>query len=264
MSALSNLLPTPPDNFSTTLNGSITSTALSIVLNSVSGLPTEGVGVIYAKDSTGAITANSVEFIHWTGISSSTLTLTDTGDRGLTGSANGAQTHASGDTFEVWVHANSYYKGIRTAFLAGHTDAGAHATNSITSAAIVANAVTNADLSNTVSSIAATSATWVSQGVNKSFTTTGGQVVAMVQIDVRADTAGLAFVQARLKRDTTVLYTTAIAGTQGSNDRFQIVFFALETPAAGTYTYNVELSNPNSVGNITTEGVQILLIELKK
>lgn len=36
------------------------------------------------------------------------LTLTDTGDRGISGSASGAQAHTSGDTFEVWTH-SAYY-----------------------------------------------------------------------------------------------------------------------------------------------------------
>jgi len=129
MSTISNLLPVPPDNFSTTLNGSISAAALSIALNSVTGLPTEGVGVIYKKESDGTVDADTVEFIHWTNISGSTLQLTDSGDRGVSGSANGAQTHDSSDTFEVWVHANSHYKGIRTAVLAEHNDSGTHKAN---------------------------------------------------------------------------------------------------------------------------------------
>ena len=65
-------------------------------------------GVIYQKDSDGNPVTSTIEFIHWTGISSLNLTLSDTGDRGITGSASGAQSHSSGDTFEVWVH-SSYY-----------------------------------------------------------------------------------------------------------------------------------------------------------
>lgn len=107
MSAISANLSTPPDNFSTTLSSGIASNALSIPLNSVSGLPTEGIGVIFTKDANGEVVAGSVEIIHWTGVGGSALTLTNTGDRGLTGSDSGAQAYSAGAYFEVWV--TSYY-----------------------------------------------------------------------------------------------------------------------------------------------------------
>lgn len=128
MSTISNFLSAPPDNYSTTLNGSITNSALSIVLNDVTGLGTEGVGVIYQKDTSNLPVAGTIEFLHWTNVSGSTLTLSDTGDRGITGSASGAQAHSSGDTFEVWVH-SKYYSGPRTAVLADHNDGGTHKIN---------------------------------------------------------------------------------------------------------------------------------------
>ena len=107
MSTISKNLITPPDNFSTTQSSGINSSDLTIPLNSLAGLATEGVGVLFSKDSNGNVQASSIEFIHWTGISGSSLTLSDTGDRGLTGSSSGAQAHASGSYFEVWV--SSYY-----------------------------------------------------------------------------------------------------------------------------------------------------------
>ncbi len=107
MSAISANLSTPPDNFSTTLSSGINSSALTIPLNSVAGLATEGVGVLFTKDANGDVVAGSVEIIHWTGVGGSSLTLTDTGDRGLTGSDAGAQAYSAGAFFEVWV--TSYY-----------------------------------------------------------------------------------------------------------------------------------------------------------
>ena len=107
MSAISANLTTPPDNFSTTLSSGINSSALTIPLNSVAGLATEGVGVLFTKDANGDVVAGSVEIIHWTGVGGSSLTLTNTGDRGLTGSDAGAQAYSAGAFFEVWV--TSYY-----------------------------------------------------------------------------------------------------------------------------------------------------------
>lgn len=109
MSTIAKVLPNPPANFSTTLSSGISNSDLTVPLNSVSGLATEGVGVIYAKDSEGVAVPGSLEFIHWTNTSGNNLTLSDTGDRGLSGSANGAQSHNSGDTFEVWVHPKYHF-----------------------------------------------------------------------------------------------------------------------------------------------------------
>lgn len=108
MSTISEILSSPPNNFSTTLSGNVSSSGLTLALNDVTGLGTEGVGVIYQKDSDGNPVTSTIEFIHWTGVSSLNLTLTDTGDRGISGSASGAQAHNSGDTFEVWTH-SAYY-----------------------------------------------------------------------------------------------------------------------------------------------------------
>lgn len=108
MSTISDILSSPPNNFSTTLSANISSSALTIPVNDTTGLGTEGVGVIFQKDSDGNPVTSSIEFIHWTGKSGNNLTLTDTDDRGISGSASGAQAHSSGDTFEVWVH-SAYY-----------------------------------------------------------------------------------------------------------------------------------------------------------
>jgi len=108
MSTISDILSSPPNNFSTTLSANISSSALTVPVNDTTGLGTEGVGVIFQKDSDGNPVTSSIEFIHWTGKSGNNLTLTDTDDRGVSGSASGAQAHSSGDTFEVWVH-SAYY-----------------------------------------------------------------------------------------------------------------------------------------------------------
>lgn len=108
MSIVSFPLPLPPNNFSTQIaSTSVSSSALSIQLDSVAGLPLEGVGQLFKKDANGDIVVGSIEFIHWTGISGSSITLTDVGDRGITGSDSGAQSYVADDYFEVWV--SSYY-----------------------------------------------------------------------------------------------------------------------------------------------------------
>lgn len=109
MSTISKFLANPPDNFSTQISSSTVATgALSIDLDSTAGLPTEGVGQLFKKDSSGNVVQGSIEFIHWTGALGNTITLTDTGDRGLTGSDSGAQAYVADDYFEVWV--SSYYQ----------------------------------------------------------------------------------------------------------------------------------------------------------
>lgn len=126
MSSISSNLTAPPNNFSTTLSGSINASALTIGLNSVTGLPTEGVGVIFKKDADNEVIDSSVEVVHWTGISSLNLTLTNTGDRGLSGSYGAAaQSHDSGDYFEVWV-TSQYYDSIRSGFVTEHNTSGTH------------------------------------------------------------------------------------------------------------------------------------------
>lgn len=126
MSSISSNLTAPPNNFSTTLSGSITSSGLTIGLNSVTGLATEGVGAIFKKDTAGDVIDSSVEIIHWTNVSGSNLTLTNTGDRGLSGSYGAAaQAHDSGDYFEVWV-TSQYYDSLRSGFVAEHSVAGVH------------------------------------------------------------------------------------------------------------------------------------------
>jgi hypothetical protein len=125
MSAISNWLANPVDNFSTTLSSGISSSDVTIPVNSVTGLPTEGIGVIFAKDSDGNVDVSTIEFVHWTGISSLNITLSDTGDRGLTGSASGAQAHGVGSYFEVWV-SQQYYASARAGFVTEHNADGTH------------------------------------------------------------------------------------------------------------------------------------------
>lgn len=126
MSAITNPLPTPPDNFSTQIaSATVSSSAITFNVDDASGLPTEGVGVLFKKDSSGDIVAGSIEFIHWTGVSGNTVNLSDTGDRGLSGSDSGAQSYVADDYFEVWV--SSFYYGsmkdsLPTGDVVGTTD----------------------------------------------------------------------------------------------------------------------------------------------
>jgi hypothetical protein len=113
MSTISKLLAAPPDNFSTTVNGTVTAADLSWTLNSVAGLATEGIGVLFQKDTSGDVDQTTIEFVHWTGIAGAVMSLTDISDRGLTGSANGAQSHTGTVYFEVWVTGQYYYKGLK-------------------------------------------------------------------------------------------------------------------------------------------------------
>lgn len=144
MSTASKLLPTPPNNFSTTLSADINTSDLTIGVDSVSGLPTEGIGVIYAVDADGNPKVSSIEFIHWTGISGSNLTLTDTGDRGWTDSTSGAQGHSAGDKFEVWVHSD--YNN-RTWGIVEHNADGTHSDITADSVTVGGNAVLTSDSS---------------------------------------------------------------------------------------------------------------------
>jgi hypothetical protein len=110
MSTIAKFLPKPPDVFSTQISSSTFGTTdLTVSLDSTSGLPTEGVGQFFKKDANGDLISGSVEFVHWTNVSGSTLTFSDTGDRGITGSDSGAQAYVADDYFEVWV--SSYYVG---------------------------------------------------------------------------------------------------------------------------------------------------------
>lgn len=114
MSTITTILPTPPNGFSTQIStSSVSSSDLSIELDSTSGLGTEGVGQLLKKDADGNLVAGSVEFVHWTNVSGNTITFSDTDDRGITGSDSGAQSYVADDYFEVWV--SSYYtpSGIR-------------------------------------------------------------------------------------------------------------------------------------------------------
>lgn len=110
MSTIAKFLPKPPDQFSTQISSStVAADALTVSLDSISGLPTEGVGQFFKKDSQGNLVSGSVEFVHWTNATGNTLTFSDTGDRGITGSDSGAQAYVADDYFEVWV--SSYYVG---------------------------------------------------------------------------------------------------------------------------------------------------------
>lgn len=110
MSTIAKFLSQPPNGFSTQIaSATVASDALSVTLDSTTGLPTEGIGQFFKKDANGDLIAGSVEFVHWTNVSGSTITFSDTNDRGITGSDSGAQSYVADDYFEVWV--SSYYVG---------------------------------------------------------------------------------------------------------------------------------------------------------
>jgi hypothetical protein len=126
MSAITNPLPKPVDNFSTQISSAtISPTAITFTVEDATGLPTEGIGTLFKKDSDGQVVTGSVEFIHWTGVSSNTITLTDVNDRGLDGSDSGAQSYVAGDFFEVWV-TSYYYQSQSDALLNEHDTGGEH------------------------------------------------------------------------------------------------------------------------------------------
>lgn len=131
MSTIAKFLPKPPDAFSTQIASStVSSTDLTISLDSTTGLPTEGVGQLFKKDSNGNLVSGSVEFVHWTNVSGNTITFSDTNDRGITGSDSGAQSYVADDYFEVWV--SSYYVGGYGGTVE-HNSAGTHAAITATS-----------------------------------------------------------------------------------------------------------------------------------
>lgn len=81
--------------FSTSLNGSISSSDTNITLTTVTGLTAPGVLVIDRQDGSGNDTPTAREFITYTGISTNTLTGCS---RGVAGSS--AQAHSSGALVE--------------------------------------------------------------------------------------------------------------------------------------------------------------------
>lgn len=105
--------------FSTTLNGSITSSDTSIVLTSASGLQAPGVIVVDRVDSNGVATSTTREYISYTGISTNTLT---GASRGLGGST--AQAHSSAAKVEE-VLSITHWNDLLTALLNVFTSAGA-------------------------------------------------------------------------------------------------------------------------------------------
>lgn len=136
MSTISKFLPLPPDGFSTQIASSTVATdALTVTLDSTSGLPTEGIGQFFKKDSNGDLVAGSVEFVHWTNVSGNTITFSDTDDRGITGSDSGAQAYVADDYFEVW--ASSYYTGY-----GGLIEHGTDGTHDATKVVMIAGAQT--------------------------------------------------------------------------------------------------------------------------
>jgi len=145
MSTIARFLPKPPDQFSTQISSStVAADALSVAVDSGSGLPTEGVGQFFKKDANGNLVAGSVEFVHWTNVSGNTITFSDTGDRGITGSDSGAQAYVADDYFEVW--ASSYYVGGYGGTVE-HNDDGTH--GAVTATSLTVGGVTAATISGT-------------------------------------------------------------------------------------------------------------------
>jgi hypothetical protein len=115
--SLNNLL-TSADNVSTTLNGSITSSVLSLTLASSSLFGTITQGVILIDG--GTTNAELVTFSNRVGV---TVTI-DARGQGNTAAA----AHTTGATIEL-VDASNYQNGIVTNISVGHNDDGTHKTN---------------------------------------------------------------------------------------------------------------------------------------
>ena len=124
--ARNNIIYAPTvNNFNTTLNGAISSSATTIALNSVTGLQNKaGILVIDRVDSSGNLTPSSEEWIYFNGVSGSSVTLPSAADgRGVGGST--AQAHADGAIVEA-VFDVTIWGGMTTTYTAEHTDAGLH------------------------------------------------------------------------------------------------------------------------------------------
>lgn len=111
--------------FSTTLNGAINSTATTITLNSVTGLQNKaGILVIDRVNSAGTSTPSSREYIYFTGVSGSSVTLPSAADgRGQGGSTG--QSHADGAVVEAIMDVDAW-NGLMDSYDVQHNDAGTH------------------------------------------------------------------------------------------------------------------------------------------
>ncbi len=112
--------------FSTTLNGAINATATTITLNSVTGLQNKaGILVVDRVNSAGTSTPSAREYIYFTGVSGSSVTLPSVGDgRGQGGST--AQSHADGAVVEAIMDVDAW-NGLVDSYDVQHNDAGTHA-----------------------------------------------------------------------------------------------------------------------------------------
>lgn len=112
--------------FQTTLNGAINATATTITLNSVTGLQNKaGILVIDRVDSAGTATPSAREYIYFTGVSGSSVTLPSVGDgRGQGGSTG--QSHADGAVVEAIMDVDAW-NGLVDSYDVQHNDAGTHA-----------------------------------------------------------------------------------------------------------------------------------------
>lgn len=112
--------------FSTTLNGSISSSDATITLTSVTGLQFPGVLVLDRQDGNGTNTPLIREYISYTGISGNQLTGCT---RGVAGSS--AQAHSSGalveETFTV-----THWGNFLESYLTEHTSTGGHVISTAT------------------------------------------------------------------------------------------------------------------------------------
>lgn len=111
--------------FQTSLNGAINATATTITLNSVTGLQNKaGILVIDRVNSAGTATPSQREYIYFTGVSGSSVTLPSVADgRGQGGSTG--QSHADGAIVEAVVDVDAW-NGLVDSYAAQHADAGTH------------------------------------------------------------------------------------------------------------------------------------------
>lgn len=217
---------------------------MTIALNSVTGLGTEGVGVIFKKDANGEVDATTVEFIHWTGVSSLSLTLTDTGDRGISGSYGSAsQAHDANDYFEVWV-SSQYYSSQRAGFVAEHSAAGVHDSTKV--------AVVSGGYSTTLTTTASTNVTLPTTGTLASLTGTQTLTNKTIRRRVLSATSYTTDTGSSLNCDNYDMFiVTAQAGAlkfnnpSGTPTDGQTLWLAVTGTAARDLTYDTQYESSN-------------------
>lgn len=278
--ALPGLLYGAGDRFSTTLNGGITDSDLSVTLSSVAGLNSNG-GVLILDKTIGA----SREIIYYSSIAGNVLTI-PSGGRGIAGTS--AVAHSSGAAASD-VIISDHINELIEKFVVDHTTAGAHkASLALTTPAITGGTVAGATLTTaTITSVSAwgdnqvtgnslaTNAIKLGLGTRGSDAATSSGTAADISLGVTVTVpAGGRSVKitayaASLSNNTNAQYVemsiwdgTVGSGTQLNKTTEYIatantpkggLCMAVVTPAAGSKTYNVGLSNASTSGAATLQ-----------